>query len=275
MRFGTDLKLLLTYFFTIMLTWFWVLDWNWSHAFSAHDGSAAVMPMLIDLIQHRGNWKEWIYRYELVGGAPTHGVFGSLPVMKFLGWLGVHPVLVYNFLVILFQTLHGFFSQRAMEALLDQWGDFKAKRQWPWILQLGFIWIFAFTPWLGWRVGYGHLFFLYGSLLFTASLSFLLTEQNKNQSYTFIIAAIFSWIHAFAVGQQMLIYSFIFGGPILFAAIWRRKVSKLFLVLIGLSLLISSPHWISLYRHHMSSDAARTLFGEEVTYSYITAQFLD
>ena len=167
-----DLRILLVCVAVILLTWIGVFGWRFAQSIAAHDATKALLPYVRDLVNHRGDWTQVLYRAELLGGAKMHDIRGTLPLLQIGGYLGFDATTLLNLMAFLCQACYGFIGVRAAVDLAALWGGEKEEegRKLSWSALIGMAWLFAFMPLLGWKLGYGHMSMIIGSFSFLVLL---------------------------------------------------------------------------------------------------------
>jgi hypothetical protein len=163
-----DLGKLLTAAVVVPATWWVFLGWRPRLCVSGYDGLSAVLPMLQRLVEAGGEWATLAYRADLLGGAAVRDTLGPMPLVSLLAGAGLTATAVFNVATFTTQALLAFFALRAAQDLAVAWGE-RAVFGWAW--RVVGVWLAAFAPVLGWRIGYGHLSLLVGLLPFAAALS--------------------------------------------------------------------------------------------------------
>ncbi len=282
-----DLKLLLFLILGIPFCWIVFLKWNLNLSISSNDATKILFPFYPDLVREHGNWQKLLYRPELLGGFIIQGYFGSYPITRAFAALGLSPLSCLNLTFLSIQILFGFFSIRIALDLKECWKDRVAPSNLfsnvPGYLGLGLI--NTFLPVLAWRLSYGHPNIISGSFVFLSFFCLILAGQIKNLTLTCLSISMIALVNCFEYqSQQMILYSIVFGGPILLGLTWpigdqkfRSSFRPLFLpILVALGSFAYSLEvfWPS-FTHAISSDTARSILGQNITYSYLTATLGD
>jgi hypothetical protein len=134
----------------------------------------------------------------------------------------------------------------------------------------------AFAPVLGWRLGYGHLTLVAGTLPYLAALALIaaLGAGTLGRVCLAVCAAAVATGVLFT-GHQMVLYGAVFGGPILLG-LWatvgrrRRDLAVAAAIVLGAFLLVL-PDFYGVLRHALGTDSLRSLSGMRLTYGYLTA----
>jgi hypothetical protein len=276
----------------------WVLTQGWKFGFSASGGDTTLwlLPILNDLTLHGGDWTQILYRAEWAGGAKVHDISGILLIYEWMAKVGFGPVTSLNVSVFFIQVLVAFFGVRFTEGLLERYWNGGGEKRRPgeatldWPSRIGLILLTAFVPVLGWRIYYGHLHWITGIFVFLVAACLIVSSQVGRVSWSLILVSLVALVNAFpSTGQQLIVYSAVFGGPILLGLAWpnltkaNRDLSLfenlrplLLPVLVLLSgLALSMPKLAGMFANAVSSDALRPLGGDSVVYSYTTATATD
>jgi hypothetical protein len=289
-----DLRILLVCVAVILLTWIGVFGWRFAQSIAAHDATKALLPYVRDLVNHRGDWTQVLYRAELLGGAKMHDIRGTLPLLQIGGYLGFDATTLLNLMAFLCQACYGFIGVRAAVDLAALWGGEKEEegRKLSWSALIGMAWLFAFMPLLGWKLGYGHMSMIIGSFSFLVLLGLILAVWVDRLSLTLAAISLVALLHCYAfISAQYLLYSVVFGGPILLGVLFSfrrggersagrdvvhrlKRLAVPLLLMLG-ALGLSMPKFAGLLAHATGSDAPRSLGAESVIYSYTTATLSD
>jgi hypothetical protein len=263
----------------VPLTWYLLLGWSWPRSVAGHDGLALAQNLLAvrEVAQSGRGWSSLMYRSDLLGGSVVRDVAGPFPLFPWLASLGLSPTGILDVAVFVMQALLGFLGFRAMQDLAEAWGAPER----PGIASTTTaVWLCAFTPMLGWRLGYGHLNLVAGLLPFAAGLALLVGAALDRLTATLVLVAVASLVLGLLhSGQQIVVYGLVFGGPILAGAWlslggrWRRLAVPV-LVTLGAAILALPWLWPMLV-HARGSDAARSLGGTVVVYDFVTSTASD
>jgi hypothetical protein len=267
-----DLRAGATALVVVPLTWL-LLGWSWPRCLGGHDELAQNL-LIIREVAAGGGWSSLVYRPDLLGGFTGRDALGPFPLFPLLARLGLSPTGISVVAGFVVQALLGFLGYRVVADVATVWGG-KARRLTV-IESTAGVWLCAFAPVLGWRLGYGHLNIVAGLLPFAAALALLAALAADTCTVALIAASTIAFalglLHS---GQQVVVYGAVFGGPILLGAWiglrgdWRRLAVPL---LLGLgSLLIAWPVLWPMLAHARSSDAPRSLGETVVTYDVVTA----
>jgi hypothetical protein len=274
----TEIRDLLAYLLslgTVICTWFLFFFWNGQDLLSGND---ALLETLVykDLLAVDGQWKERLFHPGIYGGALFHGGFGTLIISQILASLSTPVVLAYNLSHILTQSFIGFF------VLLVVTESAKTEsRELDWSFQVGTIVLAAFAPYLGWRIGYGHLNFTSGLLFPVVVVSLLHLSNTRNLSVTVLFISLLSLTNALSsLGQQIVFATPVFLGVYLFLLalpLWLTFPRRAWVVglLLLASFLFVFPRLLEMARVAFGDEALRSLRGTNVAYQYITSQIHD
>ncbi|MFZ9594635.1 MAG: hypothetical protein ACO3A2_01000 [Bdellovibrionia bacterium] len=295
--------LVLLGFVTLMIPLIWVIFLGWSPhlCISGNDATKILFPFYEDLAREKGNWQALLYRPEILGGFVIHGYFGSYPITRLLAWLNLSPLSILNWTFLSIHILFGFFSLRIsfqLKSLLFassksiKSAHSPAPDQRPWIQHLSALAagssalaLNAFAPVVAWRMAYGHPNILSGSFIFLSCLSLILSSLQQTLSITFFITALLALISCFEYqSYQMILYSGVFGAPILLAFLWPKtedgrgdlkKTLPLLIWILGASAAASLGVIWPFVQHALSTDTARSILGRNIAYSYLTSSAMD
>jgi hypothetical protein len=270
-----DLALLGTALLVVPLGWM-LLGWRWPACVSGYDAWATALPLLKVLGEADGDWGALAYRPDLLGGVRLRDAVGPSPLVAALARLGLSPTGVYDLAVFALQALLGFLGARTADDLGRLWspGAGNARSGWP--FRLAAIVFCAFAPFLGWRIGYGHLALTTGLLPCAAALALVAAGAAARVGVTLGVVAgtaVFSGL--LFTGHQLLLYAAVFGTPVL-AGMWlAARVPARGLVVpaavIGVALVAALPGLLPVLAHGMSADSPRAPHGLHITYTYLTA----
>jgi hypothetical protein len=272
-----DLATLGTALVVVPLTWL-LLGWRWSQTVSGHDGLANVLVVLRELVRAGGDWSGLLYRPELLGGMKVRDAVGPLPAAALLARLGFSASALLNLTTFLVQVLIAFLGVRAATDLATAWR--RSPVRLGWILRACGVVACAFAPVLGWKLGYGHLTLVTGTLPFLAAVALVAAAGTGTAGLVLLVVAAVAVVNGLLfTGHQMVLYGAVFGGPILiglWASLGRRSRDlALAAAVVAGGFLIALPEFWGVLRHALGSDSLRTLRGMDLTYSYLTAHPMD
>ncbi len=257
----------------VPLTWWLLLGWSWPCSLAGHDELAQNLLIIRELVAAGGDWTSLVYRPDLLAGFKGRDALGPFPPFALLAALGLSPTGVSVAAAFFVQTLVGFLGWRAAMALGAVWG---VERRWSLVERAGTVWLCAFAPALGWRLGLGHLNLVAGLLPFLASLALLAAAAARRVSATLVAVATLALASGLLYsGQQIVVYSAVFGAPLLLGA-WISAGGKwrglgLPLLTLAAAGFIALPGFWGMLAHARSSDAPRTLGAIAVTYDFVTS----
>jgi hypothetical protein len=233
----------------------------------------ALLPWLQALVTAGGDPGAWAFRPEILGGVALRDTLGPQLLLLGPAALGASATDVLNVATFATQALWAFLGQRVLGDLSVLLGRGRPR---PWWLVGASLVFLAFAPFVGWRVGYGHLTLLVGLLPFLSVLALVTASAAASLNRCLIaVAALTVAVSLPFVGQQIVLYGALLGAPLLAAVLATGGRGPRSLVVPGLAalagLLLAAPGLIPMLRHALSSDALRELGGETVTYSYLTA----
>jgi hypothetical protein len=269
-----DVALLATAVFLVPATWTLFLGWSWGLCVSSYDGARVTLPLLAELAAARGDWSALAYRADWMGGTAVRDTFGAWPVFSWLAAAGLSAMQILNVATFVAQALIGFLGARAARDLARIW---LPDLGWSWALRLSGIWLTAFAPYLGWRVGYGHQSLIVGSLPFVASVALVAAARARTLGIVLsLVAAVSVGLGLLFTGHQVVLYGLVFGAPILAGLYLARgrapcaPLASAGLVVVGAA-LVASPTIAPVVGYAFSTDSLRALGQTDITYSYLTA----
>jgi len=271
-----DAAALVSCAFLVPAAWL-LLGWRPGLLVSGYDAVTALLPMVQRLVDAHGDARALAYRPELLGGVELRDTWGPQPVLVLLAAAGLGATAVVNVCTFAVQALFAFFGQRIVRDLAQLLG----RGGWPLGLRTLLAVVFlAFAPFVGWRVGYGHLTLLVGLLPFVVALSLILAAGVGSTTRLLLVVGILGVATSLPfVGQQLVLYGAVFGLPMLAGVWWAtgrspRSLSRPSAALIA-GFLLAAPGFVPMLAHASSSDALRELGVSVVTYSYLTAGAMD
>lgn len=271
-RSAVDVRQLLEIAGVVVVTWM-ILGWTPDRTITQVDGSLLVTPYLETLRVAAGDWTNNLYRFGVLGGSKLHEFGGTMPLAELCARLGLSTTATANILTIFLQTAIAFFSISSIAALVSILGSRPA--------ELGgtrrvlVVWFCAFAPLLGWRIGVGHENLLLGLLPYLAAVSLLLTAHVQRVSAASLAFAAFAVANGISgLGAQTVIYSAVFGLPVMIAVLfavpraprWSRD-HGMALAALAAGVLIMLPRLSVMIAHALGDDASRSL-DESVVYSF-------
>jgi hypothetical protein len=281
----SDLISLLLIIVTVVLTWF-ILGWKPNLSIMGHDAWATTLPGLRDLMEtFHGDWTKFIYRPNVLGGSYAHDVYGTPALWQLCGWLGT-----LNCTAIFIQVFFAFFGIRVLRDLLSIWRGAAKPAPLSILEQILLTWVMAFSPMMGWKVTSGHFIILLGVFVFLSTSSLVVALLNRSLTWVLLLSVVAALSSAIpTAGQQTIVYSVVFGMPIILGFILSDKKALPWLIgtketrlalcasLLALfaGIALSLPKFAGLLRLATGPDSPRGLGGESVIYSYVTATLKD
>jgi hypothetical protein len=255
-------------------TWLLLLGWSLSRSLSGHDGIILHLVAIHELVEAGGDWSRLAYRSGMLGGWKPRDTIGPFPFFSILARAGLAPTAILNATALAAQVGLAFLGTRAAADLASAWRS--GPRRLTWVERAASVWLCAFAPYLGWRIGYGHLNLLVGLLPCQAGLALLAAAATGTTSLTLVaVSAAAMVLGLLFTGQQVLLYAVVFGAPVFLGA-WLsaggalRRLAIPVLVTAA-SFLICLPGFWGMLEHARGSDASRAPGRESVTYSFGTA----
>jgi hypothetical protein len=272
-----DLRTLAAAAFLVPVVWL-ALGWTWPRSVAGHDGIANLLVVFRDLALAGGDWSRLAYRSEVLGGMKVRDAVGPLPAAALLARLGFSATAILNLATFFVQMLIAFLGVRAATDLAGAWRAGAPRL--GWLLRAAGVCACAFAPVLGWRLGYGHLTLVAGTLPYLAALSLVAAAGAGTTGVVLVAAAALATVNGLLfTGHQLVLYGAVFGGPILiglWASLGRRgRGLGLPVVVMAGAFLIALPEFWGVLRHALGTDSLRTLRGMDLTYSYLTARPMD
>ena len=235
-----------------------LLGWALGTAITQADGSVLVVPLVDSSLAAGPAWQDHLYRFAVLGGSKLHEFSGTPPLLPIAELLGLSTTTTVNVMTWFVQVAFAFFSILAIESLVAQWSAAPARLSAP--RRLIAVWLCAFAPVLGWRIGIGHENLLFGLLPFLATCSLLLVARVRTPSVTALAFAAFAVANGVSgLGAQAVLYSVIFGLPIALAIVRPTREA---LVVAGTALgavLLVLPRIVPMLAHAAGDDASRSL----------------
>ena len=283
-----DLGTLALAFFLVPIVWWLLLGWRWPFSLAGHDELAVYLLLIREIVESGQGWASLVYRPDWLGGFAGRDTFGPFPPWAALASLGFSPVGVSIIATFLVQSLFGFLGCRVITDLAAGWrgaaqaspateAGSAAERT---LEKIGCLCLCAFVPSLGWRVGFGHVNIMVGLLPFAATLALVSSAATRRTTVVLVVVAATSCTTGLLFcGQQMIVYSVVFGTPILLG-IWLglrgnwRDLAIPLLTTLG-AILLAMPGFWPMFCHARSSDAPRGLGNAVVTYDFVTATASD
>jgi len=250
----------------VPLVWLVFLGWTPGFLISSGDGLTAIFP-----IYDAGNLS---YRADILGGVVVKDIYGTSWVFQLLKTFGFSTKSALNISTMFIQVLLGFIGTRTAIDLYCLFSSTSKAKMSVWILA-GLAILFSFVPMVGWRIITGHFNYLYGMLFFPVVVCLLVAAKLRDISITCVVILVIALAHAFpSGGQQIIIYSAVFGFPLLlglYLTDWKKTDAVLpVLVIFGAFFLVFPEFW-GLLMHATGPDSARSLSDKLAVYSYLTS----
>ena len=247
----------------VVSTWL-ALGWWFGEPLLAGDGPRLFAPYVQSALEAGPDWTDHLYRFGVVGGSAMHPVAGTSPIVQVGSVLGLSPTTIANAGAITVQVLLAYFGMVLIESLVRCWSDAPSRLS-PWERVVA-TWCCAFVPVIGWRFGAGHENLLQGLLPWVAVISLWWGARARAISPVSLLLGWFAVFYALSsAGQQTLVYSVVFGAPILLATVLggprgSRGAHRMHLA-VGLALaagvLCAAPRLAEMLHYHLGDDASR------------------
>ena len=214
LRSTEDAMLLFEIVVAVLVTWL-LLGWVFDRPFAQADGTVQWIPYVRSSLAAGTAWTDHLYRFGVIGGSAMHDAAGTLPIVQVCAVLGLGVTTTANVLTLFLQVTIAFFSVQLALGLLESWTGSGVTH---WSNRLALIWSSAFAPWLGWRLAYGHENLVLGLLPLLACGGLVARARTRAPSAFALLFA--AWVTCNALsglGAQMLVYSLVFGTPLIVA----------------------------------------------------------
>jgi hypothetical protein len=259
----------------VPLTWWVLLGWSWPRViFGFDDFTLPGLLAIREMVETGAGWSSLVYRPDLLGGVKVANLNGRFPLYPLGAQLGLSTTGTAVLAALAVHALLGFFGCRAATDLALVWSD--GRRRLALLESVAAVWLCAFAPVLGWRFGVGHPAVVVGLLPFAAALVLVAAAGARTPTLTVVaVSAAGCVLGVLHVGQQLVVYGVVFGGPILIG-VWIslgrswRSLALPALVVIG-AFLIALPALWGILAQGWSSDSPRVLGVTSVTYTFLTA----
>jgi protein O-mannosyl-transferase len=262
--------------------WWLFLGWSPADLLSQHDTLYMGYVYQRELIRGHGDWTSILYWPGLAGGAKVHDIIGSLPISQLLAYFNATPLIMSNTVVLFLQILFSYFCTRVTIGLSNVIYGNDAGVPYLVLILMGVL--FAFLPFLGWRLPYGHGNIVFGLFVLLCFSCLFLDEMTGRRSVTSIIMCTLALCHSFQYADYQLIhYSLVFGAPIILGLTFaypEQPIIQRFRwyilpasVFLG-ALLISMPKFYGMLTNALSGEMSRSE-GSDVIYSYTVATLGD
>jgi hypothetical protein len=276
-REARDVALLALAALIVPATWL-LMGWSWGDLIPGHDGVATVFLAIRELVEAHGRWSDLVYRADLFGGMKVRDAVGPLPALALLARLPLSPTAVFNVLTFLIQIVIAFLGVRTAQDLIAVLAPESRSATWP--ERAAGVWMCAFAPALGWRLGYGHHTLVVGGLPFLVAVALVAASGAGTLSVTLLLVATAALVNGVLfTGHQMVLYGAVFGGPILLG-LWltcggRGRDLRVPALAALAAFLMAVPGLWPVFAHAAGSDSLRTLGRMDLTYSWLTSEPLD
>ena len=261
----------------VPLTWWLLLGWSWPRSVAGHDELAQSLLWVREIAGSLGAGSWFAYRADLLGGFPARDVVGPHPLVHCFARFGLSAPSIAVATAFVVQWLLGFLGARSIRDVAAVLGP---PRPLTLVETVPAVWLCAFAPALGWRLGYGHLNLVLGLLPLAAGFALIAATAARRLTATLVVVATLSFVLGLLhPGLQIVVYSLVFGAPILVGAWlslgggWRRLGIPI-LTAAGASLVALPALW-PMIAHARSSDAPRGLGETVVVYDFVRSTAWD
>jgi hypothetical protein len=274
-----DLRALAEAALTIAVTWL-LLGWGFGRAITQSDGSVGLIPFVQSALHAGFDWTAHLYRFGVIGGSEMHATGGSLPIVQLCSALGLSTTTTVNLITMFVQLGFAFFGIVGIEGLITRWSGERFRLSAA--RRIIAVWLCGFAPVLGWRLAVGHENLLLGVLPLYAAIALLWAARANTLSVTALGFAAFVVFNGVSgLGPQTLIYSAVFGAPLVIVTLldapsgerWGR-LQWIVAGALAAGVLVALPRLVGMIHHAFGDDASRGL-GESVVYSYGTSTARD
>lgn len=260
----SDLRLVIEVAAVVALTWL-LLGWT-GGPITQLDGSHLVVPLTQGQLTSV-DWRDHLYDYDVVGGSIMHGFSGELPLVQACAALGLSTTATVDAVSLFVQLAFGVLSIAAIESLVTIW------RRRPVRLTLAqrvcAVWLTAFSPLVGWRLGVGHENLLLGLLPFLAAFALLAAARADRLGPVLLAVGALAVAHGVCgLGAQTVVYGAVFGLlPVLAVCGRPTRRHAYAAAALAAGVLAMLPRLVPMIAHAASPDASRGI-AEAAVYSY-------
>ena len=265
----------------VPIIWWLLLGWSPGELIDQHDNLTTGYVYKQQFIAVGGDWQQFLYWPELLGGVKVHDITGSLPLVQMLIAMDSDHITMSNLSIFLLQVLFGYFCARTVVGLSRTLGN---NQHLSLLVVVAAGVMFAFLPVLGWRLTHGHQAIIQGIFVFLCMIAMLLDESNGERSAVTIILALVALTHTFQYnGFQTMYYSVLLGAPIVIALLFARPGFSVVqrirwlvrpLLVFLCALLFSLPKLYGFLDNAFGDDTGRVA-DAAVIYSYTVASVSD
>ena len=207
-----DLRILFEMILVIVATWL-LLGWMFGRPITQADGTWLVAPYTRSALEAGVDWTQHLYRFGVVGGSEMHAFAGTTPLLQLCSLLGLSTTATLNLTTMFLQLCFAFFGVRLALAIAGPRTLTLAER-------IAAVWICGFAPVLGWRLAVGHENLLLGLLPLLVTIALLWCARARTLSVTLLVLGAFAASSGISgLGTQSLVYSAVFGTPLVIATI--------------------------------------------------------
>ena len=250
----------------------WVVIFGWRGELLSGNDSFLETYLIEHLQAADGDWSERPYDHRVMGGVAAHSTYGSVWLYRWGVQIGLNAQSTYNFAVLALQVLMGLLSLWILRVALSRLKTTPTAPSVQRCIEAFSFLIFAFLPWWGWRIGYGHAIHLFGFIALPATLYLLLAYRfARAEIWPVLWAAISIGIALSSAGAQILFYSSTVLAVVTLTLVPGVSPRRIFpLVLLGLGVMAwSFPAGVEVVSHYLSGATARGDAAQPVIYSYL------
>jgi hypothetical protein len=226
-------------------------------------------PAWVELLRVNGDLSRWTYRAGYIGGGRFLELAGSPAFSSIATTLHLSAAHALFLAAWLSQTLLAYLGVAAVEGLVVSWGGKELHLRMTVPIAIAV----AFMPIIGVRFYAGHASMVTAYLAFAAPAAILLVVRagRAPSVVSLLVVAAAVRVTLSSGLQQMVLYAALFGGLVLLPILWnvlrRREVVPL-LVAVTAGIALALPVFSVMLAAARSDDAARTIGGTTLTWSW-------
>jgi arylsulfatase A-like enzyme len=246
---------------TVIATWL-LLGWLFDRPITQADGSWLVVPYTGSALDAGGDWTQHLYRFGVLGGSEMHAFGGTMPLVELCARLGFSTTTTVNAVTCTIGIALGFFGIRLAEGLASTFRGESVRSSAA--QRVVAIWLVSFAPLVGNRLAVGHENLLLGFLPLVVVVSLVWQARAGRASGLALLLGAFAISNGVSgLGAQSVMYSVVFGLPLLGASLWgwrggRAPLVEIVLVAIA-GVLVVMPRLVPMIAHAVGPDATRSL----------------